>query len=259
MGVDVTHIIRHDFKDVKNHKAAKKYLLLTLELLKEKFCIHLDSSDGRFKILSEDTNEMCFCFFPFDYTFFLRDGFWQIESNFKIHQLVKKDKENNYWLRNSVYDIARALGQNEAWHAEEFYTWNCRYWDIETINFNTWLKKVKRRVKKEHGKEISRFPPESETTGTYYAWGNGVCYDPIYHDMFIGCDEKFKELQSRITDYRLLGISSISHICANIDFLQCEKDGYLYLIDEHTLKPMNKEPIDAICRVYNEVEVIYKI
>ena len=25
MGVDVTHIIRHDFKDVKNHKAAKKY------------------------------------------------------------------------------------------------------------------------------------------------------------------------------------------------------------------------------------------
>lgn len=27
MGVDVTHIIRHDFKDVKSHKAAKKYLL----------------------------------------------------------------------------------------------------------------------------------------------------------------------------------------------------------------------------------------
>ncbi len=29
-----------------------------------------------------------------------------------------------FWLRRLTFDIARALGQNEAWYAEEYYTWN---------------------------------------------------------------------------------------------------------------------------------------
>lgn len=240
MGVDVTHIIRHNFKDVKNHKAAKKYLLQTLELLKEKFCINLDSKDERFEIRCEDIDDMCFRLPNYYFDFYLRDGFWQIESNVHYIQIVWPIN-NVYWLRDMIYDIARALGQNEAWHATEYYTWNCCFCEMETCNFDKWLKAAKKQYKK----PISEFIP-------------GVVdiedYAPIYHDTFIGCDERFNELQNRITDYKLIGISRIYK-----NYVQCEKEGYAYLIDKDTIKPMSEEPIDAICKVFNQIELIYKL
>ena len=111
MGVDVTHIIRHDFKDVKSHKAAKKFLLQTLELLKEKFCVHLDNDDSRFEIRDEDVEDLIFRLPPYKCEFYLRDGFWQIESYFHYNQLVWPVNDV-YWLRDMIYDIARVLGQN---------------------------------------------------------------------------------------------------------------------------------------------------
>ena len=122
MGVDVTHIIKHDFKDVKNYKAAKKYLLQTLKMLKEKFCIHLDNDDARFEIRDEDVEDLMFRLPPFACDFYLRDGFWQIESNYHYCQLIWPI-DGVYWLHDRIYDIARALGQTEAWHAEEYHTY----------------------------------------------------------------------------------------------------------------------------------------
>jgi hypothetical protein len=78
--------------------------------------------------------------------------------------------------------------------------------------------------------------------------------ETVYHDTFIGCDERFNELQSKIKGYRLMGISRIYK-----NYVQCEKDGYAYLIDTETLTLMSNEPIDAICRVYNNIELVYKL
>ena len=240
MGVDVTHIIRHDFKDVKNHEAAKKYLLQTLELLKEKFCIHLDNDDARFEIRDEDVEDLMFRLPPYKCEFYLRDGFWQIESYFHYNQLVWPVNDV-YWLRDMIYDIARALGQNEVWHATEYYTWNCAKCDMENCNFDKWIKAAQRQNKR----PIPEFIPGIVSIDDH---------SPIYHDTFIGCNERFEELQNKIKDYRLMGISRIYK-----NYVQCEKDGYAYLIDTDTLTPMSNEPVDAICRVYNNIELIYKL
>ena len=148
MGVDVTHIIRHDFKDVKNHNEAKKYLLQTLKMLKEKFCIHLDNDDERFEIRDEDVEDLMFRLPPFACDFYIRDGFWPIESNYHYCQLIWPI-DGVYWLHDRIYDIARALGQTEAWHADEFHTWNCDYCQMETTDFESWLKKNREEIFKE--------------------------------------------------------------------------------------------------------------
>lgn len=244
MGVDVTHIIKHDFKDVKNYKAAKKYLLQTLKMLKEKFCIHLDNDDARFEIRDEDVEDLMFRLPPFACDFYLRDGFWQIESNFHYCKLVWPI-DGVYWLHDRIYDIARALGQTEAWHADEFHTWNCDYCEMETIDFDSWLKKTEKKFLRKHHKPIPLFSPETASI---------ECYDTVYHDTFIGCNERFNELQSKIKDYRLMGISRIYK-----NYVPCEKDGYAYLIDADTLTLISNEPIDAICRVYNDIELVYKL
>lgn len=236
MVVDVTHIIRHDFKDVKNHEAAKKYLLQTLELLKEKFCIHLDNDDwDMFELQLDDIDEMRFRLPTFDCTFFLRDGFWQIESYFHYCQLLWAI-DNEYWLSKWIFDIARVLGQKEAWHAEEYYTWN----GMEEHNLEEWLEFVKETYKK----PILEFIPSELSADKY---------EPIYHDPFVGYDEQFDELQNKIKGYRLVGISRIYQ-----EYVQCEKDGYIYLINPDTLEVYNKRTIKALDLRYNGTYIIYK-
>lgn len=49
----------------------------------------------------------------------LHNGFWNIESYCHYCQIVMHHGDY-FWLRRSIYDIVRALGQNEAWHAAEY-------------------------------------------------------------------------------------------------------------------------------------------
>ena len=53
----------------------------------------------------------------------LHNGFWKMESFYHYCQIVMHDGDY-FGLRRKTFDIARALGQKEAWYAEEYYTWN---------------------------------------------------------------------------------------------------------------------------------------
>ena len=112
MGIDVSHIIRHDFRGINNPKKVHGYIQKTIRLLKEKFCIHLKDEDPRFEIYCEDLDDVRFTLPPYSCMFFLREGFWQIESNYHYCRLFMP-YDNVYRLRDYIYDIARALGQNE--------------------------------------------------------------------------------------------------------------------------------------------------
>lgn len=46
-----------------------------------------------------------------------------MESFYHYCQIVMHDGDY-FGLRRKTFDIARALGQKEAWYAEEYYTWN---------------------------------------------------------------------------------------------------------------------------------------
>lgn len=237
MGVDVTHIIRHNFKGVRNHEAAVAYIRQTIERLKQSFCINCD--DEYFECRLDDIEDMSFVFPPYDFTFFLRDGFWQIEPIYHYcHLLMPVD--DVLWLHQQVYDVAKALGENEAWHAEEFYTWNCAKFNIETDNFDKWIKFAEKCCKK----GFPEFIPEEIKKEPDFDI-------PIYHDSFIGCKERFDELQKKINGYRLLGIGSIIY-----GFLQCEKNGRIYLIDSKTFKLMDEDSVDVIIKSYNGVEFL---
>jgi len=46
---------------------------------------------------------------------------------------------DHFWLRQLTFDIARALGQDEAWYAEEYYTWNGGGCETPEATFEQWL------------------------------------------------------------------------------------------------------------------------
>ncbi len=121
MGVDISHIIRHDFRNLKDHDASLKYAKDTIETLMKK--LHLYGTDDFFW-LEDDDESIRFRLPVYDVELSLHNGFWQMESFRHYCQIVMHDGDY-FWLRRLTFDIAKTLGQNEAWYAEEYYT--CTY------------------------------------------------------------------------------------------------------------------------------------
>ena len=241
MGVDITHIIRHDFMDVKNHATAMDFVKETIEKLKKN--LHIYGVDEEFGI-EEDFGTISFELPVYDVGFELHNGFWDVESYYHYCQIVMHDGDY-FWLRRKIYDIARALGQNEAWHAEEYYTWNGGNIEDPDVPLEEWLEFVKQK----HG-SITEFDQNA-----IMQQGNVHIpdYEPIYHDSFKECIDKFNEVQSRLKDYTLLGLEYVGN-----GYYRCKKDGGLYLIHSDTFKPMFNEPIEAMLQNLNGPEFVVK-
>ena len=52
MGVDITHIIRHKFENIKYHDATLRYAKDTIESLKKKLC--LNAPEEYFEFMDDD-------------------------------------------------------------------------------------------------------------------------------------------------------------------------------------------------------------
>ena len=84
-----------------------------------------------------------------------------------------------------IYDITIILGENEAWHATEYMTWNSKYGmgDDCHSKFGDWLEFARDK----YGKTIPEFDPEEwlkerdrvEKEGGYYKEE-----EEIYHNTF---------------------------------------------------------------------------
>lgn len=244
MGVDISHIIRHDFRQVGDRIASSDFVKKTIERLKKN--LFIQDIDGCFSYeYDEEYNETRFRLPVYDLKFTLHNGFWEIDSYFHYCQIVMHEGEY-FWLRRLTFDIARALGQDEAWYAAEYYTWNGGYCEEPETTFEQWMKGA---VKK-YGKSLPEFDQSS-----ILRQGDEFIpdYETIYHDSFRECNELYNKLQSKLGDYRLLGLYRTGK-----DFLRCKKDDGLFLISEGTLKPLFKEPVEGILHSLNGPEFIVR-
>jgi hypothetical protein len=240
MGVDITHIIRHKFENIKDHDATLRYAKDTIESLKKKLC--LNAPEEYFEFMDDDEG-IKFRLPVYDIEMSLHNGFWQIESFYHYCQIVMHHGDY-FWLRRLTFDIARALGQKEAWYAEEYYTWNGG--NIEDVNvpFREWISFVEKTYKK----PIPEFDQEAIIKqGDVHI----PDYEPIYHDTFKECFDLFEKEQSRLGDYELLGLSLIGN-----GYYRCAKDGGLFLVNSETLKTMFDEPIESMLQSLNGPEFI---
>jgi len=242
VGVDVSHIIRHDFKDLSNHKAALDYTKAAIERLKKN--LHLYGADDEFEI-EEDCGEISFSVPIYDVELTLHNGFWQMESFYHYCQIVMHHGDY-FWLRCATFDIARALGQNEAWYAEEYYTWNGGNIEDVNVSLKGWLQFAERK----YGKPIPEFDQQSVMNQGNVHIPN---YEPLYHDSFKECFSKFEDIQAKIGDYKLLGLYYTGN-----GYCRCEKEGGLFLIDSKSFKPMFNEPIESMLQSLNGPEFIIR-
>ena len=242
MGVDITHLIRHDFHDVKNKEASVEYVDKTVARLRKE--LHLESEPINIEI--EDFDNNCFCVSfdipDYDVEVTLRNGFWQIESFFHYCQVVMH-QDDYFWLRSITFDIARALGQNEAWYAEEYYTWNCEDFDIEKDDLDQWLS----FVNKKYNGRIPEFDVKNiMDQGDVYI----PEYESIYHDSFIECRDQFENIQRKLGNIRLLGLHRTGHS------YRCERNGRLMIIDVDSLKPVISFSFDGVLQGLNGGEFV---
>lgn len=85
MGVDISHIIRHDFRDVKNRVASMEFVKETIEKLKKN--LNINEVDDEFE-LREVFGTISFKLPIYDVEIELHNGFWNIESYCHYCQIV---------------------------------------------------------------------------------------------------------------------------------------------------------------------------
>lgn len=151
-----------------------------------------------------------------------------------------------FWLRCITFDIAKALGESEAWYAEEYYTWNGGNIEEPSVPFEEWLD----FVTKKYGKEIPDFDQEA-----IMKQGNVHIpdHEPLYHDAFKECRIKFDEVQAKLKEYKLLGLNFTGN-----GYYRCVKDGGLYLINSDSFEPMFNEPIESMLKSLNGPEFVIR-
>lgn len=240
MGVDITHVVRHEFENLKDHDATLRYAKDIIETLKKKLYLYVPDEYFEFR---DDDDGIRFNLPVYDVEMSLHNGFWQIESFYHYCQIVMHHG-NHFWLRRLTFDIARALGQKEAWYAEEYYTWNGGNIEDVEVPFREWITFAEKTYKKP-------IPEFNQETIIKQGDVHLVDYEPIYHDSFKECFDLFEIEQSRLGEYELLGLTLIGN-----GYYRCAKDGGLYLINSETLKPMFNEPVESILRSLNGPEFI---
>lgn len=242
MGVDISHIIRHDFKNIKNHASTMDFVKETIERLKKN--LHIYGVDEEFHLQEDYCGFITFQLPVYDVEFELHNGFWDVESYYHYCQIVMHDGDY-FWLRRKIFDIARALGQNEVWHAAEYYTWNGGNIEDPNVSMEEWIE----FVTKQYG-SIPEFDQHSiiQQGDVYFP-----DYEPLYHDTFKECIDTFNEVQSKLKGYTLLGLEYVGN-----GYYRCVKDEGLYLINSDTLNPMFNNPIEAMLKNLNGPEFVIK-
>ena len=90
-------------------------------------------------------------------------------------KFVFLDIDGDYWLRQRIIQVVKALGQDEVWYATDSYTWNSFLADKIECTFEEWLSFAKEK----YGREIPEF---EEQAFLRQKDKNNLDYDSIYHD-----------------------------------------------------------------------------
>ncbi len=229
MGTDISHIVKHDFKLFHDRNASRAYCEKIYEHLRKELLLGDGDPEWDEPGIRDDAEDFLrICIADYDMDFHLLPDFWEIESYDRYSFLLRGDG-----VRRKAFDVVRALGAKEAWHAEEYFTWNGDAMEYPGCSFEEWMAYLER----EYEKPIQEF-----SSSDYWKLGPKGFLDiePVYHDSFKECFDEFDRLQESIPDYQLLGISRVGD-----HFLRCEKNGELYLIDERWKTPLIDAPVQT--------------
>lgn len=202
MGSDIGIIIPCEFHEVRNKRKAEAYLRRVANSLQDTLKIK-----GVVTLMNDDycdgtpLKEAWPDYLPeiwvptYDATIYLADGFWYMFNGFRYHQLVYPP--GTQWLRYDIFDIVRALGQNEAWYCSEYDIDDSV--GIENYTLESWLAKAKNSDDGITEYDVTALIREGESL-----WDNQRRY---YHDSFTDVFSLFEEMKERYAPYRLLGLS----------------------------------------------------
>ncbi len=238
-------IIRHEFVQAWTDKgAARTFVFKTIERLKEYF--HLQEPDEYFKYEEDDYGDLPPSFeLPlYHVTLYLYNDFWKVDHCYYYWDIVDK-RNGDFWLRRNAFDIARALGEKEAWYASEcFAAGDCvddEWWDKD-FTLALWLDCCK--------KHYDGVIPEFDRASFLLRDEEELCNNcqEVYHDDF---KDLFEELKAGFGGYEIVGLTAFGG-----KYLQCEKDSKRFLVDRETLKPLFDEPIDCVVEYFGGCFVV---
>lgn len=228
MGVDITHIVRNNFDDLCSRESSLKFALSTIQLLKRN--LYLDDSLDSFNLYcdQEYDGEIKFRIPLYGVEFTLHKKCWQIESYYHYCQIVMHTGEF-FWLREMIYDIAKALGNDEMWHSEEYFTWNGGPMEDVNCSFDEWLSFTREKI----GCEI----PEYNYKNIIKQGDVHIPkYKPVYHDNFYECKIKFDNLEKELyySGYKPIGL-----LC-RAGYIRCLRlsDMSVHFLDVNTFQPL---------------------
>ncbi len=224
MSVDLSVIIRTDFRKRDNEEATLKKLEETAAILNKSegttsYVVDTDDSFDQWCIRDDDDDHYLYLE--------LYNGFWHMETSFRYHQYFTKTMD----VRKTIYGYAMLLGQTDAWLCEEFYTWNCGILEEPTRTFEEWKEYCVDRIKHEIKEYDTREVLERKK---YFYDGDGV-----RHDSFEDYHKKMRVYSEHFSGYTLLEMNKVAPI------IYLQKDSRKYLVNTDTLEFVTGGPIDA--------------
>lgn len=241
MGVDLSCIVKNDFRDRKHKRACEDYINATIEKLSEQYCVEkdvfrmeYDESEGYYlySIVTDMWDIM---------SIQLCEGMWHIECGVHYCQLFFKDQ---YW-RLMMQEIANALGQKDLWLCDEFCAWNSALLphDIDETSFEEWYSCIANGIEGCKNGVIPDYP-----TASVLSTPEDEFYDSLeaYHDTTAIYLSRLKEQKDSLDGFKPLGMAGVGAF-----FIPVEKDGKLYLANTDTKSLLTKSPIDSYEEVLN--------
>lgn len=241
----VDHIIRHDFFELDDREAVMQFLQKTIAQIKEKLYI---KSEIPIKVFDfeEDPEfipEYSFVIPSCDYDVLLGNGFWIISSSLSLGSLFTRF-HGEFTVRNDIFDIARALGQNEAWHCSEYNSTDCPEFNYQIDDFHTWIKVMEQK----YG-VIEEF--DELKIDDFVAKNPHSYYSTLLHDTFDSCRERMAELQNQFPGWNIVRVKPLMH-----KYIVLHNDKGLFLADHATGRPLLEYPVDDIFENLNGAGVV---
>lgn len=122
MGVNVQILVKHDFFDLDNYEKSEEFVKQTIDHIKQ--VLSINEGDDYFQLWGYYNNNHKWSDIQFeipllDLSIHLRRGHWSIWSCSRYYQVTNK-LNGRLHIIDDAFDVARALGQNEAWLCDEF-------------------------------------------------------------------------------------------------------------------------------------------
>lgn len=189
MGVDVHILIKHDFHELEDYEKSMQYVMQTANRVRE--ALYINDNIKHFDVrgfYDEDNkwSDICFRIPLLDVNVELRRGYWNVWSGHHFCQVTNK-VFGRLHISDLAFDVARSLGQNEAWYCDEY--------DADKYYENN-LEELLAAVQNKY--TITEYP-YSELM--QYADDEFPTPANFYHDSFTELRREFAELHEKCGDY----------------------------------------------------------